>query len=122
MSHGAEQYIPFVRRKMEDNSICSQPNSNELIKSDRKPYRPPHLRKKDSSSAKLAKSRDVGCTSNSESSASELLSSDSDYSESDSVERKCSTTQSSKVRVAAVVCIQVMIFLLLGFFFTVYGF
>ncbi|KAI4367992.1 hypothetical protein MLD38_016610 [Melastoma candidum] len=105
-SHGAEQYIPSVRRNMEDNATLSQ--QSEPRKTDRKPYRPPHLRKKDNSSAKLTKNHDIASTSDGGSSASDLMSSDSDYSENDGLERKCSTTQSSKVRVAAIVCIQDM--------------
>lgn len=78
-------------------------------KADHKPYRPPHLRKKDSSCSKHIKKLDSQSSSDHESSTVEFMSSDSDYSDSDTLGRESNATQSSKVRIAAIRCVQVIL-------------
>ncbi|WCJ26681.1 ARM repeat superfamily protein [Euphorbia peplus] len=75
----------------------------EPIRKDRAPYRPPHLRKKDSMNTNQPKSLDSICISDRE---SDFTSSDSDCSDSDGMGKDTDTIQSSKVRVAAIQCIQ----------------
>lgn len=87
--------------------------SEEPNKKDHAPYRPPHLRKKDSLNMKQSKAQDSLCFSDHESSATEFTSSDSDCSDSDGLGKNTDSIQSSKVRVAAIVCIQVSIVKLL---------
>lgn len=64
--------------------------SEEPKKKGRIPYRPPHLRKKYS-----------------ESSTVDFILSDSDYSDNDGSLKDTDSVQGSKVRVAALVCLQV---------------
>ncbi|XP_050227184.1 uncharacterized protein LOC126676898 [Mercurialis annua] len=78
----------------------------EPTRKDRAPYRPPHLRQKDSLIMKQPKARDSLSFSDHESSTAESMSSDSDCSDSDGAAKETDSIQSSKVRVAAIVCIQ----------------
>ncbi|KAJ8768399.1 hypothetical protein K2173_021552 [Erythroxylum novogranatense] len=80
--------------------------SEEPIMKDHAPYRPPHLRKKDSLVMKQSTSQNSNCCSDHESSVSEFLSSDSEYSDSDGSVRDHDSLKSSNVRVVAIVCIQ----------------
>ncbi|XP_065858384.1 uncharacterized protein [Euphorbia lathyris] len=75
----------------------------EPTKKDHAPYRPPHLRKKDTINSEQPKSLDFLSISDSE---SDFASSDSDCSDSDGMGKDTDTIQSSKVRVAAIRCIQ----------------
>lgn len=71
------------------------------------PYRPPHLRKRDDLNTKLPVSYDWRHLSAHDSASADVISSDSDFSDSDGSIRDSYCAQSSKVRIAAIVCIQV---------------
>ncbi|XP_068305423.1 uncharacterized protein [Pyrus communis] len=75
-------------------------------KTDRTPYRPPHLRQRDNSNMKKSGAQGSQSLSDHESSANEFALSDSDYSDSDGSIKDTDNIQKSKVRVAATVCIQ----------------
>lgn len=96
----------FGLRDKEVTSTSSKANIDEAEKVDRKPYRPPHLREKDSSEFQRSKNFDSKSSSDYESSVVDFPSSDSDYSDSDSSMRDIDS-RNSKVRLAAVICIQV---------------
>ncbi|KAJ4913193.1 ARM repeat superfamily protein [Raphanus sativus] len=70
------------------------------------PYRPPHLRKRDDSNSKLPVSCDWRRLSAHDSASSDVISSDSDFSDNEGSFRDSYGAQSSKVRIAAIVCIQ----------------
>ncbi|KAM2228062.1 hypothetical protein ACFXTI_014799 [Malus domestica] len=70
------------------------------------PYRPPHLRQGDNSNMKQSEARGSQSLSDHESSANEFALSDSDYGDSDGSIKDTDNIQKSKVRVAAIVCIQ----------------
>uniref|UniRef100_A0A7N1A0M5 DUF4042 domain-containing protein n=1 Tax=Kalanchoe fedtschenkoi TaxID=63787 RepID=A0A7N1A0M5_KALFE len=76
----------------------------ESEKTGRSPYRPPHLRKKDFITIKQSNDSDYQSTSDQEYSL--LDSSDSDCSDSDGSVRDTGSIQSSKARIAAIMCIQ----------------
>ncbi|XP_021667180.2 uncharacterized protein LOC110655247 isoform X3 [Hevea brasiliensis] len=78
----------------------------ESRRKDHAPYRPPHLRKKENINMKQPRTLDSLCIYDHESSATEFVSSDSDCSDSDGSVKDIESIQSSKVRVAAIVCIQ----------------
>ncbi|KAJ4711744.1 HEAT repeat-containing protein 6 [Melia azedarach] len=80
--------------------------SQEPKKKDNIPYRPPHLRKKDSLSIKQPKAQNYQVFSDHESSTVDFTSSDSEYSDSDGSLKDTDNVRSSKVRVAAIVCLQ----------------
>ncbi|CAH8317896.1 unnamed protein product [Eruca vesicaria subsp. sativa] len=69
-------------------------------------YRPPHLRKRDELNSKLPVSCDWRRMSAHDSTSSDVISSDSDFSDSDGSIRDSYGAQSSKIRIAAIVCIQ----------------
>lgn len=81
--------------------------SEEPKKIDHTPYRPPHLRKKDRLNIKQSKPQDHRIFSDDDSFTMNFMSSDSDYSDSDGSIKDTDSVQSSKVRVAALVCLQV---------------
>ncbi|KAF2313562.1 hypothetical protein GH714_011735 [Hevea brasiliensis] len=81
----------------------------ESRRKDHAPYRPPHLRKKENINMKQPRTLDSLCIYDHESSATEFVSSDSDCSDSDGSVKDIESIQSSKVRVAAIVCIQARI-------------
>ncbi|XP_023635502.1 uncharacterized protein LOC17880611 isoform X3 [Capsella rubella] len=70
------------------------------------PYRPPHLRKRDDTNTKQQVSCDWRRPAAHDSGCSDVISSDSDFSDSDCSARDSYLAQSSKVRIAAIVCIQ----------------
>ncbi|KAJ0049462.1 hypothetical protein Pint_14954 [Pistacia integerrima] len=78
----------------------------EPKKKDKTPYRPPHLRKQDGLNIKRPKAQDSRISADHESSTVDFTSSDSDYSDSDGSLKDPDSVQSSKVRVAAIVCLQ----------------
>lgn len=82
----------------------------ESVRKDHAPYRPPHLRKKENISMKQPRIQDSVCIYDHESSATEFVSSDSDCSDNDGSVKDTESIQNSKVRVAAIVCIQVSFF------------
>ncbi|KAF8114014.1 hypothetical protein N665_0043s0084 [Sinapis alba] len=69
-------------------------------------YRPPHLRKRDDLNSKLPMSSDWRRLPAHDSACSDVISSDSDFSDNDGSFRDSYGAQSSKVRIAAIVCIQ----------------
>ncbi|KAJ6753435.1 MALARIA ANTIGEN-RELATED [Salix purpurea] len=97
---------PTVNKEKELSSASLKLNSKEPVRKDNAPYRPPHLRKKDGVNMKQPKAQDPLCLSDHESSATDFMSSDSDCSDSDVSGKDTDGIQSSKVRVAAIVCIQ----------------
>lgn len=106
---------PVIGQKEKELSLASlKPSLEDPPKTNRTPYRPPHLRQRDSSSMKQNGARGSLSLSDHESSALDFASSDSDYSDSDGSMKDTDNVQKSKVRVAAIVCIQV--------FFAVFGF
>lgn len=70
-------------------------------------YRPPHLRKRDTSRNNTVASSSQSFSDH-ESSRQDIASSDSDYSDSDGPIRDTDSVRKSKVRVAAIECIQVI--------------
>nr|VDC75169.1 unnamed protein product [Brassica rapa] len=74
------------------------------------PYRPPHLRKRDDLNSKLPESCDWRRLSAQDSASSDVILSDSDFSDSDGSIRDSYGAQSSKVRIAAIVCIQAIFY------------
>ncbi|KAM5571444.1 hypothetical protein ABKV19_011838 [Rosa sericea] len=96
---------PVTGQKESELSVASLKSGLEdPKKTDRSPYRPPHLRKRDSS--KQIGARGSQGLSDQESSTLDFASSDSDYSDSDGSLKDTESIQKSKVRVAAIVCIQ----------------
>lgn len=91
--------------KQQLNNIMSPKASREQPnKSDRSTYRPPHLRKKDCLNVKHNRARHSQYMSDSESSTINVTSSDSEFSDGDGSEN--GRAQNSRVRVAAITCIQ----------------
>nr|CAB37552.1 hypothetical protein [Arabidopsis thaliana]CAB80477.1 hypothetical protein [Arabidopsis thaliana] len=70
------------------------------------PYRPPHLRKRDDLNTRQPVSSSWRRLSAHDSGSSDVISSDSDFSDSDGSVPDSYFAQSSKVRIAAIVCIQ----------------
>ncbi|KAL4324142.1 hypothetical protein GQ457_11G032090 [Hibiscus cannabinus] len=80
--------------------------SEEPKRTNNTPYRPPHLRKKDSLNARQAKSLDPQSSSDHISSMVDVTSSDSDYSDNDGSLKDINSTRCLKIRVSAIVCVQ----------------
>lgn len=101
------------QKEKESNLLSSNQSSNGIKKVDPKPYRPPHLRSKDTiNRRKIKHSGSTSKTvSDQESPGTYHLSSDSDYSDSDSSTRDAD----SMVRVAALLCVQVRLTIFLIF-------
>ncbi|MED6221634.1 hypothetical protein PIB30_056687 [Stylosanthes scabra] len=78
----------------------------QVNRSNRTAYRPPHLRKRECSNMKPSRAWDSQYISDSESSAVYLTSSDSDFSDGDGSAKESGRTMYSRVRVAALICIQ----------------
>lgn len=98
---------PVIGQKENELSLASLKSSlEEPKKTDHIPYRPPHLRKRDGSNLKQNGARASQGLSDQESSTLDFTSSDSDYSDSDGSMKDTESIQKSKVRVAAIVCIQ----------------
>ncbi|KHN19291.1 hypothetical protein glysoja_012211 [Glycine soja] len=91
----------------EPNSMNPKANREQLNKSDRGTYRPPHLRKRDSLNVKLNRARHSQYMSDSESSTVNVTSSDSEFSDGDGSAKESGRVQNSRVRVASITCIQV---------------
>lgn len=99
---------PVIGQKENELSLASLKSSlEEPKKTNHSPYRPPHLRKRDGSNLKQNGDRGSQGLSDQESSTLDFTSSDSDYSDSDGSMKDTESIQKSKVRVAAIVCIQV---------------
>lgn len=98
---------PVVGQKERELNLASlKTRLEDPKKTDRTPYRPPHLRQRDSSNTKQTGARGSQSLSDHESSVLDFASSDSDYSDSDGSIKETENIQKSKVRVAAIVCIQ----------------
>ncbi|CAK7357536.1 unnamed protein product [Dovyalis caffra] len=97
-----------VNKEKELSSVSLKLNSKKPIQKDNAPYRPPHLRKKDGQNMKQPGAQGSLCFSDHESSATDFTSSDSDCSDRDVSGKDADGIQSSKVRVAAIVCIKGM--------------
>ncbi|XP_044485404.1 HEAT repeat-containing protein 6 isoform X2 [Mangifera indica] len=95
---------PSVGNNMPD-LVSHSLTMEESKKEDKTPYRPPHLRKKDLN-IKWPKAQDSRISTDHETSTVDFTSSDSDYSDSDGSLKGPDCAQSSKVRVAAIVCLQ----------------
>ncbi|KAL1220751.1 hypothetical protein V5N11_035550 [Cardamine amara subsp. amara] len=94
-----------VHKDQEVNAKLSTLVSGVRKNAKNTPYRPPHLRKEDLNT-KLPVSCDWQHLSAQDSASSDVISSDSDFSDSDRSIMDSYCTQSSKVRIAAIVCIQ----------------
>jgi hypothetical protein len=99
-------YPAAGHQEMELHTV-SKSSLEEPKRVDHSPYRPPHLRKMKTSNMKEKKAWNPQSFSDHESSMGYFTSSDSDYSDSDGLVKDSDTVQNSKVRVAAIVCIQV---------------
>ncbi|XP_042948175.1 HEAT repeat-containing protein 6 isoform X2 [Carya illinoinensis] len=98
---------PDVGHQQKDLHILNKTSLEEPKRVEPGPYRPPHLRKKEISNMKPKKSWNPQSSSDCESSLVDFMSSDSDYSDSDGFVQDTETVRKAKVRVAAIVCIQV---------------
>ncbi|KAI5406793.1 uncharacterized protein LOC127083430 isoform X3 [Lathyrus oleraceus] len=88
------------------NYISPKVHRDQLNKSDHSVYRPPHLRKKDCSNVKPNRATYSQYISDSESSAINVTSSDSDFSDGDGSAKESARGQYSRVRVATIICMQ----------------
>lgn len=89
------------------NYVIPKVHRDQLNKSDNSVYRPPHLRKKDCSKVKPNRATYSQYISDSESSAINATSSDSDFSDGDGSANESARGQYSRVRVATIICMQV---------------
>ncbi|CAN1779468.1 HEAT repeat-containing protein 6 [Linum perenne] len=99
-------YSTNLQAHKNDANLTACKSISAETKKDNTPYRPPHLRRKGSVHVKQFKVQGLPCSTSQESYATELISSDSDYSDSDASVNDSDTIQSSKVRTAAIVCLQ----------------
>jgi hypothetical protein len=107
LSSRTQLTYPAVGHQEKELHIVSTSSLEEPNRVDHSPYRPPHLRKMETSNMKEKKAQNPQSFSDHESSTVYFTSSDSDYSDSDVLVKDSDTVQNSKVRVAAIVCIQV---------------
>lgn len=94
-------------KEKELNSMSPKASRELLKKSDHGTYRPPHLRKRDCLNVKHGSVRHSQYMSDSESSTINVTSSDSEFSDGDGSANDSGRVQNSRVRVAAITCIQV---------------
>ncbi|KAL5551204.1 hypothetical protein UlMin_001380 [Ulmus minor] len=102
-SHPSSSTNGFTEQALPLKSVKS--HVEESRRTDRSPYRPPHLRKRDNSNQKPI-AWGSQSLSDHESTALDYSSSDSEYSDSDGSIRDSDSIRKSKVRVAAIDCIQ----------------
>lgn len=112
LSYGLSGRTPstslLVGREEKDiNNVSPKAHREKLNKSDHSAYRPPHLRKRDCSNVKHNRTKCSQYISDNESSTLNVPSSDSDFSDGDGSAKESARVQNSKVRVAAIICIQV---------------
>ncbi|TKY46266.1 HEAT repeat-containing protein 6 [Spatholobus suberectus] len=88
------------------NNMDPKASREQLNKSDHSTYRPPHLRKRDCLNVKHNRARHSQCMSDNESSACNVTSSDSEFSDGDGSAKESGIGLNSRVRVAAITCIQ----------------
>ncbi|XVE64543.1 hypothetical protein DITRI_Ditri07aG0108700 [Diplodiscus trichospermus] len=93
-------------KEKEPSSLSLKLSTEEPKRTNNTPYRPPHLRKKDSLPMRQAKAQDPQSSSGYDSSMVDVTSSDSDYSDNDGSLKDISGSRCSKVRVSAIVCVQ----------------
>ncbi|KAK7342809.1 hypothetical protein VNO80_25765 [Phaseolus coccineus] len=93
-------------KEKELNSMSPKASRELLKKSDHGTYRPPHLRKRDCLNVKHGSVRHSQYMSDSESSTINVMSSDSEFSDGDGSANDNGRVQNSRVRVAAITCIQ----------------
>ncbi|XP_045809659.1 HEAT repeat-containing protein 6 isoform X2 [Trifolium pratense] len=92
--------------KKDLNNVSPKAHREQLNKSDHSVYRPPHLRKRDCSNMNPNRATNSQYISDSESSTINVTSSDSDFSDGDGSAKESARGQNSRVRVAAIICIQ----------------
>lgn len=95
----AQMTYKVVEKEKEVNSLILKTGAIEPNKVSHRPYRPPHLRRNDAASMK--KNPDAPGLSD--------HGSDSDYSDHDGVLQDNESNRKSKVRVSALLCLQVSI-------------
>ncbi|KAJ7951176.1 HEAT repeat-containing protein 6 [Quillaja saponaria] len=101
------QNSPFIGHDDKELGVMSLKSSSEERKrSHHTPYRPPQLRRRDCSNMKHNKAQDSPNVSDTESSTVNVTSSDSDFSDSDGSIKDCNSVRNSKIRIAAIVCLQ----------------
>ncbi|CAI8597827.1 unnamed protein product [Vicia faba] len=88
------------------NYVSPKVHRDQLNQSDHSVYRPPHLRKKDCSNVKPNRAMYSQYISDSESSAINVTSSDSDFSDGDGSAKESARGKYSRVRVATIICMQ----------------
>lgn len=86
------------------SNVSPNAPKEQLNTSNRSAYRPPHLRKRD---VKHNRARCSQYICDNESSTINVTSSDSDFSDGDSSAKESGRVQNSRVRVAAIICIEV---------------
>ncbi|XVE58219.1 hypothetical protein DITRI_Ditri04bG0152400 [Diplodiscus trichospermus] len=90
-------------KEKQPGSLSLKSTSEEAKRTKNTPYRPPHLRKKDSLNTRA---QDPQSSSDHDSSMVDVTSSDSDYSDNDGLLKDINSSRCSKVRVSAIVCVQ----------------
>ena len=95
------------REEKEPNLESPRASREQVNKSNCSAYRPPHLRKRDCSNVKHERAWDSQHILDNESSTVNVTSSDSDFSDGDGSATESGRVQNSRVRVAALICIQV---------------
>ncbi|KAK2388509.1 hypothetical protein QL285_062187 [Trifolium repens] len=93
--------------KKDLNNVSPKAHKEQLNKSNHSVYRPPHLRKRDCSNVNPNRATSSQYISDSESSTINVTSSDSDFSDGDGSAKESARVQNSRIRVAAIICIQV---------------
>ncbi|KAK7405349.1 hypothetical protein VNO78_06597 [Psophocarpus tetragonolobus] len=88
------------------NNMSPKASREQLNKSSHGTYRPPHLRKRDCLNVKHNRDRHSRYMSDSESSTVNVTSSDSEISDGDGSASESGRLQNSRVRIAAITCIQ----------------
>lgn len=98
----------FSCEEKQHSVLSPKANLGQGNKSGHSAYRPPHLRKKESSNLKHNRAwYSQYVMEDNESSTANVTSSDSDFSDGDGPAKESDSAQNSRVRVAAITCIQV---------------
>lgn len=97
----------LVGHEKKELNMSPKASREQLNKSGHSTYRPPHMRKKDCLNVKQNRDRRSQYMSDSESSTINVTSSDSEFSDGDGSANESGRVQNSRVRVAAITCIQV---------------
>lgn len=95
----------LVGHEKKELNMSPKASREQLNKSGHSTYRPPHMRKKDCLNVKH-RARHSQYMSDSESSTINVTSSDSEFSDGDGSANESGRVQNSRVRVAAITCIQ----------------